>query len=273
MNQLEQARVVFLGAGNMAEALVRGLLDGRVCPASHVTVTDVRPERLAYFQSTFGVAGAAGNIGAAAAADVLFLAVKPQQVRDVLTEIAPHVRPGALLISIAAGVRTATLESLLGETTRVVRAMPNTPALVGAGVTAFCPGRWAQETDLQRAEQLLRAVGVVVRVKESDMDAVTAVSGSGPAYVFAFMEALLDGAQQLGLDPALARRLVYGTLAGSIKLAESSDVSPGVLRERVTSKGGTTAAALEVVRTRAVAQAWVDALAAAKRRSVELSGS
>lgn len=273
MTQVQQARVVFLGAGNMAEALVRGLLEGRVCPAAHLTVTDIRPERLAYFQSTFNVAGTADNAAAVAQADVVFLAVKPQQLREVLGGLASHLNPGALVLSIAAGVRTATMEALLGAGARVVRAMPNTPALVGAGVTAICSGHAAREEDLALAESLLRAVGVVVRVHEAAMDAVTAVSGSGPAYVFYFMEALLEGAQKLGLGPELARQLVYGTLAGSIKLAEQSGVAPGELRERVTSKGGTTAAALEVVRTREVAQAWIDALAAAHRRSVELSGS
>ena len=272
MKKLNDVRVVFLGAGNMAEALVRGLLKGHVCPASHLTVTDIRPERLAYFQSTFGVAGATTNAGVAAQADVLFLAVKPQQLREVVTEVAPHLPAGALILSIAAGVRTATLEALLGSSVRVVRAMPNTPALVSAGVTAICPGAQAGEAELALAEALLRAVGSVVRVEEPAMDAVTAVSGSGPAYVFHFMEALLAGAEQLGLEPALARQLVYGTLAGAIQLAQQSPDAPGLLRERVTSKGGTTAAALEVVNTRAVAQAWIDALAAAQRRSVELSG-
>lgn len=271
MTKLEEARIVFVGAGNMAEALVRGLLAGAVCPAAHITVTDVRVEQLAYFQSTFGVAGTGDNAAAAARADVLFLSVKPQQLSEVVKGLAPHRKAGALVISIAAGVRTETLEALLGGTARVVRAMPNTPALVGAGVTAICPGRRAAAEDLERAEILLRAVGTVVRVDESAMDAVTAVSGSGPAYVFYFMEALLEGAQKLGLAPELARQLVYGTLAGAVKLAEQSDVGPGTLRERVTSKGGTTAAALEVVRSRAVAEAWVQALAAARQRSVELS--
>ena len=272
MSERETMRVTFLGAGNMAEALVRGLLEGRVCPASQLLVTDVRPERLAYFKSSFQVEGTVANGQAVSRADVVFLAVKPQQVNEVLAGVCGCLRPGALVVSIAAGVRTGTLESLLGQGVRVVRAMPNTPALVASGVTAICAGRWAEEADLARAEALLKAVGCVIRVTERDMDAVTAVSGSGPAYVFYFMEALLEGARQLGLEPGLARQLVYGTLAGSVKLAKQSEVDPGTLRERVTSKGGTTAAALEVLRVREVTQAWVDALAAARRRSVELSG-
>lgn len=267
----EESRIVFLGAGNMAEALVRGLLAGRVCAAGRLVVTDVRPERLAYFQSTFHVGGRADNAGAVADAEVVFLSVKPQQMPELLAAIAPRLPSRALVISIAAGIRTAVLEAGLGGDARVVRAMPNTPALVGAGVTAICAGSRATPADMERAESLLRAVGHVVRVRELDMDAVTAVSGSGPAYVFYFMEALLEGAQQLGLDPALARQLVYGTLAGAARLASESSDPPAVLRERVTSKGGTTAAALEVVRSRQVAQAWVDALEAARRRSVELS--
>lgn len=263
--------VAFLGAGNMAEALVRGLLAGPVCDSGQLVVTDVRPERLAYFQSTFGVSGTADNNVAVAQADVVFLAVKPQQLREVAEGLTGHLKADALVLSIAAGVRTATLEQWLGPDVRVVRAMPNTPALVGAGITAICGGRRATAADLALAETLLRAVGAVLQVNEPDMDAVTAVSGSGPAYVFYFMEALMKGAQQLGLTSAVARQLVLGTLAGATKLAEQSDVGPEVLRERVTSKGGTTAAALEVVKARQVAETWVDALAAAQRRSVELS--
>lgn len=264
-------KVAFLGAGNMAEALVRGLLAARVRTPGQLEVTDVRPERLSYFRTTFGVGGTDDNAAAVAKAGVVFLAVKPQQMREVAQGLAGHLMPDALVLSIAAGVRTATLEQWLGSTVRVVRAMPNTPALVGAGVTAICPGRNATGDDMAMAETLLRAVGVVVRVGESDMDAVTAVSGSGPAYVFYFMEALMKGAQQLGLAPEVARQLVLGTLAGATRLAEHSDVGPDVLRERVTSKGGTTAAALEVIRAHHVAEAWCEALTAAQRRSVELS--
>lgn len=271
MMNLQGGTVAFLGAGNMAEALVRGLLAGRVREPGQLVVTDVRPERLAYFQSTFGVSGTADNKAAVARADVVFLAVKPQQLREVAEGLAGHLRPEALVLSIAAGVRTATLEQWLGPSVRVVRAMPNTPALVGAGITAICAGQQATARDLDTAETLLRSVGAVLQVNEPDMDAVTAVSGSGPAYVFYFMEALMKGAQQLGLSPAVARQLVLGTLAGATKLADQSDVGPEVLRERVTSKGGTTAAALEVVKARQVAEAWMEALAAAQRRSVELS--
>lgn len=271
MNKMGDLKVVFLGAGNMAEALVRGLLAGRVCAKTQLTVTDLRPERLTFFTSSFGVSALSSNTAAVAGANVIFLAVKPQQLAEAVREIAAHVKPEALIISIAAGVRTRAIEALLSPAVRVVRAMPNTPALVGAGVTAICPGQNAGVDEMATAEVLLKAVGFVVRVEEEKMDAVTAVSGSGPAYVFAFMEALLDGAQKLDLPPELARQLVYGTLAGSLKLAVESDATPATLRERVTSKGGTTAAALEVIRERNVARAWVDALAAAKKRSVELS--
>jgi len=178
--------VAFLGAGNMAEALVRGLLAGPVCDSGQLVVTDVRPERLAYFQSTFGVSGTADNNVAVAQADVVFLAVKPQQLREVAEGLTGHLKADALVLSIAAGVRTATLEQWLGPDVRVVRAMPNTPALVGAGITAICGGRRATAADLALAETLLRAVGAVLQVNEPDMDAVTAVSGSGPAYVFLF---------------------------------------------------------------------------------------
>ncbi len=267
-------RIIFLGAGNMAEALVRGLLASGRCAPSQVAVTDIRPERLAWFRETFGVGGFEDNVEALrAGAAVVVLAVKPQQIPQVLPPLAAVFPPDAMLLSIAAGVRTGTLERQLGGAVRVVRSMPNTPALVGEGITAISPGSRAGEPDLALAAELLGSVGVVVRVEEDELDAVTAVSGSGPAYVFSFMEALLDGATRLGLTPELARTLVFRTLSGAVRLAESTGVPPAELRERVTSKGGTTAAALAVVAERGVHAAWVDALTAAHRRSKELSNA
>jgi pyrroline-5-carboxylate reductase len=151
--------------------------------------------------------------------------------------------------------------------------MPNTPALVGAGASAVCAGRWSTAGDLEVAEALLGAVGLVVRVEERQMDAVTALSGSGPAYVFYLMEAMLAAAEKMGLDPELARRLTGATVEGAARLARESEAGAGELRERVTSKGGTTAAALEVLRGAGVGEAWVEAILAAERRSKELSGT
>lgn len=271
MSKRAMNSLVFLGAGNMAEALVKGLLATGAATADCLTVTDVREERLSYVKDTFGVRGTTSNREACASADAVILAVKPQQLRDVLADVAPVLRDGTLVISIAAGWRTASIEQALGRAVPVVRVMPNTPALVGAGVSALCGGSRAREPDLALAESLLAAVGATVRVDEREMDAVTAISGSGPAYVFLFMEAMLAAAQQQGLSADIARRLVLGTFSGAAKLAACGEQGPAELRERVTSKGGTTAAALAVFQQRGLAAMVAEAVAAARQRSEELS--
>ena len=270
MKALADSRIVFIGAGSMAEALVKGLCAAGVPPA-HLMVTDVRAERLAYFQSTFGVAGTADNAAAVLGADAAVLAVKPQQFGDILPalrEAATH----ALFISIAAGVTTARIEQALGGSARVVRVMPNTPALVGAGVSALCAGAAASAGDLDFADALLRAVGSTVRVPEAQMDAVTAVSGSGPAYIFRVMEAMEAAALELGLAPPVARELVLATVAGAGQLAVQSGRPPAALREQVTSKGGTTEAALKVLEARDLSGAFSEAMQAAAQRARELAG-
>jgi len=264
---------VFIGAGNMGEALVRGILKSGLCPPTSIMVTDVWPERIAFFQKTFGVGGSKSNREAVKNADVVVLAVKPQTMSDVLGDLKDAIGQKTLVISIAAGITIARLESQLGDGFRVVRVMPNTPALVQAGAAALCGGRWATEADLQVAERLMGAVGLAVRVKESDIDAVTALSGSGPAYVFYFIEAMLDAARRMNLDERVARQLVYATVGGAAKLITETGVDAAELRQRVTSKGGTTAAAVEVLESRKVADAWVEAVLAAQKRSRELSAS
>ncbi len=261
--------IAFIGAGNMAEALVKGLVSGGRNPST-ITVTDTRPERLDFFRKEFGVNGSASNADAARGAGVIVLAVKPQVMAEVLPELKPAA-VAALVVSIAAGIRADRIESALGGAVRVIRVMPNTPALVGAGVSAICRGRHATESDLEEAEQLLASVGSVVRVDEGQMDAVTAVSGSGPAYVFYVMENMLVAAAKAGLSDEVAKKLVYETVSGAAKLALSSDVGPSELRARVTSKGGTTAAAIGVLDTWKVNAAIVEAVTAARNRSHELS--
>lgn len=270
MNELDNRRIAFIGAGNMAEALVKGLLHAGVS-AARITVTDVRSARLDYFRTAFGVGALADNVEAARGADMVVLAVKPQQFNEVLPALSPAV-DRALFVSIAAGIPTARIECALGPTARVVRVMPNTPALVGAGISALCAGSRATEEDLSVAEALLRAVGKTVRVEERLMDAVTAVSGSGPAYIFRVMEAMEAAAIAQGLAPDQARALVVATVAGAGQLAACSGRAPSELREQVTSKGGTTEAALRVLDARDLAGAFNDAVAAAVRRARELAG-
>lgn len=271
MNELTELRIAFIGAGNMAEALVKGLLRAQV-PAAHLCVSDVRAERLDYFRATFGVNAVADNLGAAREADVVVLAVKPQQFGEVLPALA-GVAGRALFVSIAAGIPTARIERALGPRARVVRVMPNTPALVGAGISALCSGAHASPKDVETAEALLRAVGKTVRVEERLMDAVTAVSGSGPAYIFRVMEAMEAAAIAQGLAPDQARALVVATIVGAGQLAASSGRAPVELREQVTSKGGTTEAALKVLDARDLVGAFNEAVAAAARRARELAGN
>lgn len=270
-NRLSKKRIVFLGAGNMAEALVKGLLKSCAAKPAQLLVTDIRPERLAYFKRKFGVNGLTDNTTAVSRADVIVLAVKPQQLTDLLQQISEHLNPKTLVVSIAAGCRTTRIESLLPRGTPVVRAMPNTPALVGAGIAAICAGKRARAGDLAVAESILGAVGEVVRVKEADMDAVTALSGSGPAYVFYVVEAMLRAARAMGIASATARKLVEQTFRGAAQLLSETGEDPALLRERVTSKGGTTAAAIAVLEGAGVAQAFERAVLAAQQRSRELS--
>ncbi len=273
-SSLAGLKVVVIGGGNMGEALVAGILEKGVCALGDVVVCDVRPERNRYMGERYGVATETDAGAAAPAADVLVLAVKPQDFGELLPRIAGAVDAGrCTVVSIAAGVKTARIERGLGEGVRVVRAMPNLGALAGAGAAAICGGRLADGRDMERAEALLGAVGIVVRVAEEDMDAVTALSGSGPAYVFFLMENMLQAAGRMGLDAGTARVLVLQTVRGAADVCLGSGDDPGDLRGRVTSKGGTTAAAMEVLERRGVAAAFVEAIEAARKRSAELAVS
>lgn len=271
MKNLSSLKTVFIGGGNMAEALVAGMIREGLCKSGQITVTDVQQERLDLFSEKYSVAGSADN-AVAAEADIVVLAVKPQQLPGVLESLCPVVKiRQTLFISIAAGIPTSDIESALGKGSRVVRAMPNTPALAGKGAAAICTGKYADEDDLELAEILLGAVGLVVRVKEDDMDAVTAVSGSGPAYVFLLIEAMQQAASNLGLDPEQSRDLVLATVEGAAVLCRETGIGADELRRRVTSKGGTTAAALGLLDQRKVFDALLDAMTAARNRARELS--
>lgn len=258
---LKNKEIAFIGAGNMAEALIRGLLASKTLPASHIIAADVRPERLEELRKAFGIRTGKPE------ADIIILAVKPQQMSDALAQVAGE----HLLISIAAGITTSRIEKEMGGKPRVVRVMPNTPALVGAGAAALCKGRYATDDDLATAETILGAVGTTVRVEEKLMDAVTALSGSGPAYIFYVTEAMIKAGVQAGLSEELAKKLATQTVFGAAKLLAESDESPASLRQKVTSPGGTTEAALKVMRDRKLAEIFVDAVAAAAQRSRELS--
>jgi pyrroline-5-carboxylate reductase len=261
--------VAIFGAGVMGETLLSGLLRaGR--PVDELVVAERRKDRSDELREKYGV-NVVSNIEAAEGADTLVLVVKPQDMGGLCDEISSHVRPGNLVVSLAAGITTEFLEGRLPAGVPVVRVMPNTPALVDQGMAAISPGAHCDEEHLVEAEALLRTVGRVVRVEEKHQDAVTAVSGSGPAYIFYVAEAMIEAGVFLGMPRATATELVVQTLVGSAIMLRETGEHPSVLRENVTSPGGTTVAALRTLDDHKVRAAFISALEAARDRSHELA--
>jgi pyrroline-5-carboxylate reductase len=259
-------RIAFLGNGNMGWSVLSGALDAGLLNPGEVLVVEQDPTA-AERAKTRGVA--IGSIRDAALADVLFLAVKPQSFQALAQELAPL--PGRrIVVSVMAGLSSESIRSALGENAAVVRVMPNTPARIGAGVSAICVGAGATEDDLAFPEELMSAVGTVVRVNEEQMFAVTATSGSGPAFVLRLAEAMEAAAIAEGIEPATARTLVHQTMLGTAKLMVASGEEPSALRAAVTSKGGTTAAGLDAMTAAGFDRAVAAAIRAATERGVEL---
>jgi pyrroline-5-carboxylate reductase len=262
--------LVFLGTGNMAEALLKGLLRDGTATAEEIVCAEPRPERREEIANQYGVEVTSDNRAAAAAADLILLSVKPQVIDAVLKEIAPAVDGRKLVVSIAAGVPLSALARRLAGGTRLIRTMPNTPALVGAGATAIARGPHATDADLAATRALFEAVGSVVEVEEALLDAVTGLSGSGPAYVFLAIEALADGGVKAGLPRAVAMALAAQTVMGAARLVLETGQHPGVLKDQVTSPGGTTIAGVQALEARGFRAALMEAVEAAARRSREL---
>jgi len=261
--------VGFLGFGNMGEAIARGLVRARAVEGRQILAYDVDSEK-ANKAAIIGGAAARASEDLARGSDTLLLAPKPQDMRAALQSIEPGLRPQTLVISIAAGISIGFIQRELGAQTRVVRAMPNTPALVGAGATGFAPSANCTPADVAVARGIFEAIGIAEQVAESQIDAVTALSGSGPAYYFAFVEASTSAGVGLGLSQETAGRLAAQTLYGAGLLLHDSGEPAGTLRERVTSKGGTTAAALAAFGTRDLAGTVRAGMEAAAARSKEL---
>ncbi|MEP6598718.1 MAG: pyrroline-5-carboxylate reductase [Actinomycetota bacterium] len=263
--------LAILGGGKIGEALLSGLLRGGLAGngADGIVVVEKHPDRAAYLAATHGVQ--AVDVPAAAAfADTLLIAVKPQDIDTMLAELRPHVTTRHVVVSVAAGITTRQLEAGLAPGVPVVRCMPNTPALVDQAMTAISSGAHAREEHLARAETLLSSVGKVVRVPESQLDAVTALSGSGPAYFFFLVEAMIDAGILLGLPRALSAELIVQTAIGSAVMLRDSGEHPVQLREAVTSPGGTTIAAIRELEIHGVRAALLAAIEAACLRSREL---
>jgi pyrroline-5-carboxylate reductase len=269
---MKTQQIGFIGGGNMASSLIGGLVSNDY-PADKITVADLDADKLRYLNETFGVNTTLDSNSLVLQSDIVVLAVKPQHMQSVADSIAASAQQKKpVLVSIAAGIRIAALERWLGGDLAVVRCMPNTPALVKTGATGLFANAQVGVEQKDQVESLMRAVGVAVWVaKEGDLDTVTALSGSGPAYFFMVMEALEAAAVDAGLDQKTAQLLTQETALGAAKMALESTESAAVLRQRVTSPGGTTERAIEVLEEQGLRAILQQALSAAKERSVELS--
>ena len=260
----------FIGGGTMTEAIVRGLLEAHVATPGELHVSDPRAERRAHLAETYGLGAAPDNASVVPEADVLVLAVKPQALDRVLPEVAAVLAPDTLVVSIAAGVPLAVLEAALPAGARIVRTMPNTPAQGRAGATARSPGKHATGDDIAKARRLFESVGVVEVLEESLLDAVTGLSGSGPAFLFVVIEALADGGVKVGLHRSTAQRLAAQTVLGAAQLLIERGEHPGRLKDMVASPGGTTIAGLHTLESGGLRRTLMDAVEDATRRSSEL---
>jgi pyrroline-5-carboxylate reductase len=261
----------FIGAGKMATALVHGMLRARLAKDDSVVASDPLENARTSIQVETGIAVFESNIDVLKNSDVLVLAVKPQSMSQVLAELSKAVTSEHLVISIAAGITIESIVHGLGTHSRVVRVMPNTPALIGEGVSAYALGEGARPEDAALVEDLLGSVGQSVKVAESMLDAVTGLSGSGPAFVYLVIEALSDGGVRAGLPRDTANLLAVQTVVGAARMVQESGEHPGVLKDQVASPGGTTIAGLHALEKAGVRGAFIDAVVAATRRSAELA--
>ncbi len=273
----------FIGAGNMGEAFVGAIIKSNLLSPSMIYVSDINEERLAIFRSNYGISATNDNIKLFSKCNIIILAVKPQLINKVLAEITKQkdymIADKKLIISIAAGIPLRKIEDLLytplDEKSRtklpIIRVMPNTPALVLSGMSGMSANKYASVEDVNVARTILEAMGKVIEFNEDDLDAVTALSGSGPAYVFYLIESMIEGGINAGLNPNDAYTLTIATLKGSLALIEELNESPETLRKKVTSPGGTTEAAFKILENNRVKENIIDAIAAATLRSKELS--
>jgi pyrroline-5-carboxylate reductase len=266
-----QAKIGLIGAGQMATALGQGLVKSGLVGKEQLLASDPSEVARERFARAVGARTTADNLEVVAWAQILVLAVKPQQVPEVLAQIRGKIGPGHLVVSIAAGVRCAALVESLGAETRLARVMPNTPCLVGRGACAYCLGGTAAVADGEIVGKILAAVGIAIQVDEKLMDAVTGLSGSGPAFAYVMIEALSDGGVRMGLPRHVATTLAAQTLRGAAAMVLSSNEHPAVLKDRVASPGGTTIAGLQALESGGLRAALIAAVEAATRRSAELA--
>jgi pyrroline-5-carboxylate reductase len=264
-------KIAFIGAGNMAEALIGGLIKAKLTNPENITATDLLQERLDLVSSKWGIQTNEDNRNTAKEADVIVLCVKPQGIKSVLEELREVISDNQLIISILAGITTQTINNALNSVNPVVRCMPNIPAVVDEGASAICLGRYANETHKEMAFQIFKAVGEVEIVYESQMDVITGLSGSGPAYIYMIIEALTDGGVMMGLPRPVATRLATQTVMGSAKLVRETQEHPAVLRDQVTTPGGTAITAIKELESSGLRPMLIRAVETATNRSKELS--
>jgi pyrroline-5-carboxylate reductase len=270
MGTRDELRVGFLGAGKMATALARGWIAAGLLTPEACRASDPVPAARQAFAAGTGGTAETDNCAVVEASDLLVLAVKPQNMAELLDAIAPAVGPRHLIVSIAAGVTLAQLSAALGSDSRLIRVMPNTPCLVGASASGYAPGAAATADDVALVDRLLNVVGTAFRLPEHLLDAVTGLSGSGPAFVYTVIEALSDGGVRVGLPRDVATALAAQTVLGSARMVLETGLHPGVLKDQVTSPGGTTIAGIHALERGGLRAALMDAVEAATKRSVEL---
>ena len=270
MKPLEECSIGMIGAGKMASVLARGWINAGLAPASNIAAFDIDSAALQRASREIGITAANSNRNVCAGKEIIVIATKPAAVVGALLEVAEVLRAGQLVVSIAAGVTLAQIEGALPEGVAAIRVMPSTPCLVGAGASAYSRGHGATAEQAEIVGRLFRAVGTAVELPESQMDAVTGLSGSGPAYIFIIIEALADGGVRAGLDRATALQLAAQTVLGSAKLVLETGEHPARLKDQVASPAGTTIAGIGVLESRGVRGALMDAVAAGAARSAEL---
>ena len=268
---LKGKKVVIIGGGKMGSIIAQGLITHKIVPGKDITVTDIDAARLEFLCSSMKLKVSQNNKKAVKGADVIILAVKPQNMTATLNEIGSAIDKTKIVISIAAGITTNFIEKSLIKGVRVVRVMPNTPALVGEGAAAVAKGSCAKVGDIKLTRAIFDVVGISVEIKETMMDAVTGLSGSGPAYFFLIIEALIEAGLKTGLSRDLAKQLAAQTMLGAARLCLQSDKEPAQLREMVTSPNGTTAAGLKVMEEKNIRAIIVATVEAATKRSKELA--
>lgn len=268
---LKNQTIAVIGAGHMAGAMIGGMVRSKLVPGKSIVATRRSAEALAELQKKWGVRTSTDNAKAVAGADIVILAVKPQMAKKVLEELGGAVRKDQLVISVMAGVPTSAINKALRADCPVVRAMPNTPCLVDAGATAIAAGAHADEKDLAKAEAVFKSVGLVVTLPETALDAVTGLSGSGPVYIYMVIEAMIDGGVKMGIPRAVAAKLAAQTVFGAAKLVQETGRHPAILKDEVTTPGGTAINAIHVLESKGLRSLLIDGIEAATRRSQELS--